>query len=246
MRHFLLICGLAMLTGSSDAANIVVFTPAGSVTNEGNSFLFSPFDTGIYQARLQQVYSASLFSMLPPEGGWIEQIIFQTDRIGNDFFTTLSNVEVALSTTQLEPDALNRVFSANIGPDVKTVLGPGPLTLRAFGPQSWSVLLDLRSNPFYYNPGAGNLLLDIVNLGGGFTSPLDAEDVLGDTISSVYAEAPVISGTGTPRTVGLVTVFSIAPIPEPAPALLLLAASLAGLVWRLTRILGRNSRHVPH
>lgn len=246
MRIFTLVSLITFLNGFAANANVLVDAPAGARTAEGNSSL-SPLHTGDLQARFQQVYSASLFSNLPPGGGWIQEVIFRTDRGGNEFLTTLSNVEVSLSTTQLLPDSLSAIFSANVGLGAQTVLGPGPLTLRgSWGPQPPgdpepdSILFNLHGNPYLYNPQAGNLLLDIQNFEGGFTSPFDAIDATGDAVSSVFAEGSTMPVAGSVRTVGLYTVFSISPVPEPTPTLLLLAASVAVVVRKLTRFHGRG------
>jgi hypothetical protein len=192
-------------------------------------------------ARFQQVYDASLFSELPPEGGFIRQIIFRTDLpTGGEFWTTLSNIEVVLSTTQLEPDGLNGIFSANLGPDATTVIGPGPLRLEgAWAPnppgqaEPWSILFDLPNSPFYYNPSAGNLLLDIRNFAGGITSPFDAVDVFGDSVSSVFATGNPLPETGNTSTVGFVTYIAVIPVPEPRTwALLLFGAAFTAMVFR--------------
>jgi hypothetical protein len=222
------------------AAAIPVDAPAGVGTNEGNSSL-APLHTGTVPARFQQVYDASLFSALPPEGGSIAFIVFRTDLpTGGEFWTTLSNIEVVLSTTQAAPDALNSVFSANLGADATTVIGPGPLRLEgAWGPnppgqaEPLSVIFNLSANPFFYNPSAGNLLLDIRNYAGGITSPFDAVDVFGDSVSSVFATGNPLPEGGNTTTRGLFTAFSIMPIPEPATWVLVLSgAAFTVMVFR--------------
>jgi hypothetical protein len=69
------------------------------------------------------------------------------------------------------------------------------------------------SAPFFYDASAGNLLMDVRNFGGGRTSPLNANNVLGDSTSMVYSAGSVNDPTGLPHTGGLITVFDVTPLP---------------------------------
>ncbi len=235
MKYLCLALVCLVLPSAAFGANQVIYAPEGFGTNWGNTSL-SPLDTGPFAARFQQVYSASLFSTLPPEGGLIEYIVFRVDITGREFFTTLANIQIDLSTIQTAPDGLSAVFSDNVGPDVKTVIGPGPLFLYGSPPViAGNIVINLQSNPFYYNPAAGNLLLDIKNFAGGVTSPFDAVSVFGDTVSSVVTavQVPVIPEVGSRTTAGLVTEFSIEPIPEPnSLTLLFCGAAAIGFIAR--------------
>jgi hypothetical protein len=71
------------------------------------------------------------------------------------------------------------------------------------------------STNFWYDPRAGNLLLD-VRLYQGIAPPpippFDAVDVAGDSVSRVWADS-VSATSGTTDTTGLVTFFAMAPPP---------------------------------
>jgi hypothetical protein len=88
------------------------------------------------------------------------------------------------------------------------------------------------TTPFFYNPAAGNLLMDVRNFGGGTTTVLDAESTIGDSIGRVHTTSSSPGGVNSPNaghgdSAGLVTKFTYEPAPEPgACSLLLLGAGL--------------------
>src|SRR5205807_9025732 len=84
-------------------------------------------------------------------------------------------------------------------------------------PQSFTVLVSF-DQAFFYNPIAGNLLLDIRNYGGpGASSPffLDGQNVAGDSISHIQAFNVSSTRAGDVNSFGFVTEFVVQPIPEP-------------------------------
>src|SRR5258707_6677827 len=108
--------------------------------------------------RYQQVYAASDFQAQVPTGGLITEIWFRA--YGTDFFGTLPHVEISLSTTAKSVDGLSSTFAENVGAD-STVVVNGSIALSsndAGVPFTTRIAL---SQPFHYNPSAGNLLLDI-------------------------------------------------------------------------------------
>ncbi|HXJ56124.1 MAG TPA: PEP-CTERM sorting domain-containing protein [Verrucomicrobiae bacterium] len=221
-----LMCCCSMLTRESAASNVVA--PEAASGDEGNSAL-SPFSRGVF--RMQQVYSASLFSAFP-DGINIGSVAFRGDR---DAFrpggVTISDVEIHLSTTSMPIDGLSSTFSLNVGPDDRIVRTRDPFRMVFTGgggvvPSGWILsrpAVDIQDRPFYYNPAAGNLLLDIRVDGSilGATA-LDAVSTLGDSVSSVYSVSGSPAGTGTLDTLGLATWFYFEPVPEPSTVTLLL------------------------
>jgi hypothetical protein len=194
-------------------------------TVEGNSSSSYPFwDFGTNTVRYQQIYAASEFSNAT-NGGWIYQLNFRDDSerpydtyVG--FNATLTNVEIRLSTTSRTPDGLSPVFSENVGID-QTLVFSNFLAMssawQAFQqPQPWDIEVQL-STAFWYNPAAGNLLMDLQIREGtdvrDFIPPFDAVDMSGDSVSRVYATS-VDATSGTTDTVGLVTLITLAPIPS--------------------------------
>jgi hypothetical protein len=129
------------------------------------------------------------------------------------------DVEIRLSTTSAAPDGLSTTFAENVGADDTTVFDRGRLILsQDFGGIYIPVTL---ARPFLYEPTAGNLLLDVrlYSLGRTpyFPPPaFDAEWTLGDSVSGVFStnvNSPTASGMDT---VGLVTRFTVEPVPEPS------------------------------
>jgi len=227
--------------GTAQAGTFVV--PNNLATTEGNTANSFPFNISstcfscpLYSQRYQQVYSASDFSSLSGLQQ-ITQILFRPDAYaGSAFSSTLSNIQINLSTTSKAPDFLSTTFANNVGSD-DTVVFSGPLSLSsAFtgpedGPMDFDIVINL-STPFLYDPQAGNLLLDVRNFGGGITTFFDAQSQSGDSMSRVYTSGSqdVNSATGSADSVGLVTKFvtisrATPPariVPEPSSVLSLL------------------------
>ena len=141
-------------------------------------------------------------------------------------------------------DGLSATFASNVGADVTTVLNgsvtlssadtPGPGTTRAFD-------IDIPfTTPFLYNPANGNLLLDILN-----------EDTDNNVVTDIFFDgretsipndpiSRVLGAEGSPSdtmanvvdSAGLITRFSISPIPEPETLGLLLLAFGFSVVGR--------------
>jgi hypothetical protein len=129
---------------------------------------------------------------------------------------------------------LSAVFSENVGANEAVVLGPGPAR---FGPaplfSEYTFQLD---RPFFYNPSAGNLLMDVRNFFGGNGSMMgsvNAANHFGDSTSRVGANDVMAIAGGT-HTDGLITLFTVTPVPEPASALVFLAGGCL-LAWRWRR-----------
>ena len=162
---------------------------------EGNFYSCYPFDVGIYNfksMRYQQVYAA--YEFMDVAGPvLITRIGFRPDgRYGWTFDEVLPNLQINLSTTTAGPDALSTTFAANIGAD-DTMVYSGPLHISSQfsgpsgGPMDFDIQITL-TTPFLYDPSAGNLLLDIRNIGGGtLYTPFDAHSGLGDSTSCVYS-----------------------------------------------------------
>src|ERR1019366_6196738 len=103
------------------------------------------------------------------------------------FAATLPGILINLSTTAKAPDGLDTTFANNVGLN-DTLVYSGTLTLSsaAIGsPAAFDILIPL-TTPFWYNPAAGNLLLDVRNSGGGSSSQFDAVSTANDSVSRVY------------------------------------------------------------
>jgi hypothetical protein len=186
--------------------NLVV--PNTNATVEGNSGNIYPFNIGANDMRYQQVYASSQFGAVPPGGAFLTAIAFRVDAGWGAFAATLPGVQINLSTTTKAPDGLDTTFANNVGLN-DTLVYSGSLTLSSAAsgsPAAFDIVIPL-TPPFWYNPAAGNLLLDVRNSGGGTSQQFDAVSTTNDSVSRVYG---LVGGsTGGTDTLGLVTEFTL-------------------------------------
>jgi hypothetical protein len=233
------LCLLVYLSsGQAASAALIAIPPQGLTNNNGNS-QFRLFDRG-GPARFQQVYDASAFSSLASAGGgWIRDIDLSVDVSGHPFIDVLPNLQINISTTDRSPDGLSSIFADNVGADDTVIIGPGPIQISSGGGGGFSIFdlsFNFRDHPFFYNPANGNLLLDFriyegfgVQLPPPAGVPLDAYDITGDSVSSVYGIGATLPTSGTASSLGLTTLFVVTPVPEPS-TWALLAIGLGFLV----------------
>jgi len=203
------------------SADIVVI-PNSLASLEGNSNNGFPFNIlvfSLFSQRYQQVFAGSEFVSVPGPV-LITQIAFRPDvQAGLAFSSTISNIQINLSTTNKAPDGLSNFFSNNVGSD-DTVVYSGALSLSsAFtgpvqGPKDFDIIINLQT-PFTYNPALGNLLFDVRNFSGGSTAQFDAHIASADPISRTYTNVfsgDVNSSTGIIDSSGLVAKFTVSSV----------------------------------
>jgi hypothetical protein len=246
MKSLLILFSVLVALRATPAANPLIVVPNNLENTEGNSGSFFPFDIGTNSMRYQQVFDASQFTSQGSTPWRITGISFRIDMTpfgGGPFNSTLTNIQVNLSTTVMEPDSLSPVFAANVGLDDKAVYGPAPRAINSsfspfMSPQAFGAHIYFSTTPFIYDPAQGNLLLDVRNFDGGLTTFFDAVDVTNDVTSSVWAlSSSALSGTVETR--GLITEFVANPVPEPA-TLTLVALSIMGFIFFKRRQIRRN------
>ena len=233
--RWIFICATASSVAASPAQ--IPVPPESFTIFNGNSAA-TPFDFA-QPARFQQVYAASAFPSVALGGGWITEIHFRGDlSLGHFFEATIPNMQINMSTTSLLPDGLSPVFDSNVGADDTVVRAAGAVDISG-GPGGTFEVGIAFSQPFFYNPANGNLLLDFrINqgIGGpnqGLIAVLDAFDSVGDSVSSVYARGPTLPTSGQTSSLGLATVFVFTPVPEPSSmAMLALGLGILGLGCR--------------
>jgi hypothetical protein len=199
---------LASTAPEAASAQNSVTIPHGVANAEGNSDNRIPF--GGDPMRYQQVFMASEF------GGarWITGFALRPDAAtGAKFSETLSEVEIRISTTGRSTSSLSRDFADNVGTDEALVFS-GQLTLAssldgpADGPKDFDAVVRF-SRPFWYDPKAGNLLLEVRNSYGGRTTQFDAHDAP-DTVARIWnygADATTAKADDPYPSVGLVVRF---------------------------------------
>ena len=237
---------LLLYSFSGQAATVV--TPTGYASLEGDRNNGAPFDIGgvefgINTMRYQQVYNASLFSAL---GGpqMITQIAFRPDGLlGSAYSVTLPNIQINLSTTAATATSLSTVFNNNVGGDDMVVYS-GALSLSTSytgEPKNFDIIINL-TTPFLYNPGAGDLLMDVRNFGGGASQVFDAVSSTSLGVARVYSSAlrganGVNDATGfqDATTAGLVTQFTTTSVPEPSVVGLVSAVAICATGFRRGR-----------
>jgi len=226
-RAVLILLGALTLSLSPFTRAATLVSPnalAGTEGNTDNGFPFNIANFALSSQRYQQVYASSDFAAFcGPQ--LITQIAFRPDAVnGAAFSSTLSNIQIDFSTTSAAVDGLSPTFASNVGAD-DTIVHSGALSLSsaftgpAGGPKDFDIVITL-TTPFLYDPGAGNLLLDVRNFAGGFTTQFDAENTSGDPISRSYT---VSGGVANPTATtvdsfGLITQFTFGPVAVPLPA----------------------------
>jgi hypothetical protein len=160
-----------------------------------------PFGSGTLAAsgsRIQQVYGASQF----PTGTLaITEMRFRPDaQQGRAFSTTISNIQIALSTATPRADGLSAIYDWNTGPD-ETVVYDGPLTIRSeftgppTGPKDFDIVVPF-VRPFVFNGQAGNLLVDIKNTSGSLGASLvSGQSRIDDGCARLYGPSQAAGGT---------------------------------------------------
>ncbi len=242
----LVLAALAGLLGGADrvAADMIV-APNAQTASQGGGLI-----VGEVNARYQEVFSASQFAGLGPIT--ITEIAYRPASAAHAGGpTTDHGVRFDLSTTTAAPGAMSDTFANNVGPD-DTVVFSGDWTRSTAstnGPgntKAFDITLAL-TTPFLYDPGKGNLLLDIrspsttdsifpflTDEKAGAGTPVDT--VAGNPSTSATGSSlddligipggPVVQFTFTP---------AVAPAPEPS-SLALLGVGIATLVgWRRWR-----------
>jgi len=208
---------------------------------EGNSSESDVINTPFF--RMQILFDASQFSFLSSAPGVtnaLSRISFRVDGASTGgAASAFDGSTVSLSITPRTSDNLSSVFADNVGVNRVVVyngaLGFGAGYVEGQSPQPFADSIVIH-NPFYYLPAQVNLLLEIKAVSGRAALPgaLDAQDVMGDSVSRVYADS-INALTGTPDSLGLVTRFDFVVIPEPLPWRLALQAAIIACFVRVAK-----------
>ncbi len=198
----------ALLLAIPAVADVTVGLPADSGT--GNCFPYGCAYSGEYQ----QVYNSGQF------GGPITITSLSFFNTQVDFGATSTNTgnfAVSLSTTSADWNTLSSNFASNLGGN-NTLVFSGSIS------QPWtfgSTLKITLTTPFTYDPGAGNLLMDVVATGtgdGGGIIYFDTNGYNGGGFNGNTYLGRVYNGGSLSYGYGLVTGFGTGNSSTPSPA----------------------------
>lgn len=247
---------LAATAAPPARADVIVSPPGANVLGNGQGV--APFtnkgDTD--GNRYQQVYSSSFFSGVG-SNLLITDVAFRLKQpsLGGAITAnlSLSNVVIRLSTTSRNadtdfPNGLSGDLALNPGADARTVYS-GPLTLtssRPSGVNNFDFLIPFQT-PFSYQPGRGNLLLDVTIPAGasvtttgsiGFTQLDSFTDGFPSRDGTASAtDANLLDGltVGSNSTTGAVTRFTVQALPTPEPTTLVVFSVGLGVTSLVVR-----------
>ena len=207
---------------AADPVNVVSPATFKDKEGEGDSTVFSG-GPGT-DVRVQQFYQSANFVGSLPNGGYIKEISFRTDGIGGGLAAVLTHVEIHLGYAG-GFNQISRTYDQNKGAQYSLVYS-GSLDIPRLSSGQYDIKVVLQT-PFLYNPNAGNLMLDYVNVGfGGFGVGLvDRTDTSLET--AFMAGSRLSSQANGLIAGGLITRFTVDPVPEPGSAALLV---LGGVV----------------
>ena len=227
-----------------------IVAPGALATVDGNGSNAFPFvgassASGAGGLRYQQVFASSQFASLTSPAS-ISAITFRPEAGEAPGTVSYLNFILRLSTTSAQPDALSTTFANNVGAD-NTLVYSGQITLSTSvsgstgkgSPAAFDINIPFQTG-FLYNPGQGNLLIDLFltgpSAGSGTGILIDTQNTTGDAISRLIAVSGVdniSSGVGRASTEGAPVQFTYT-VPEPSTSALCsgLAVLLGIRLWR--------------
>ena len=220
---------LVLMPAIAPAAHAAeIFFPGNAEMRTGRSNQSFPFNIGGGSQHYQQLYLGSVFGSGPVTISTIKFRQASDTNGGSPFSVRLSDISISLSTATTRVGAIGTTFANNIGADTMSVfsgaldLSSSAPALRNDTPQPFDIVINF-TTPFAYDPAQGDLLLDVVNRGGGNSTQFDF--ITGG--STVFSRAFTLpsQNAGTPtgfaqQGAGLVTAFTtidaVGAVPEPA------------------------------
>ena len=212
MRFLCLLLLCAALTGTSSKATAATIDVGQTGVSDCTFWC---------TVRLQQVYASSLFS-----GPVLVDSVsfFASTGNGGNAWNGTSTWEMTLSTSQNSVGSLSSTFASNVGGDAAL------FDTKTFtGTQNDNDLVTFDgAGSFYYDPGNGDLLIDIVRVAGpAFGVGNDAGFGNGGLLDRAYSFNSTVSADSANQDYGLRTRLGLLPVPEPGTALLVALGLLA-------------------
>lgn len=237
----------SLVASPAFAADVVTVTPANPPSGEAQGP--APFTySGTTGSRTQQVYASRFFTTAQT----ITSLAFRSTP---GFFNgaNYADVGITLSTTSFGDESgtpLSSVFADNVGSDAVSVY-QGALSFAAPTTGGFDYVVNFM-NPFFYDPGKGNLLLDVLLPNGTmvsgssfFLASYDTANAFDDGVYSVNSVFDGSATSGIANTAAAITQFtgtSVAAVPEPATwSMMLVGFGIMGAAVRYRR---RSSKTV--
>jgi hypothetical protein len=204
------------------------------IVETGNCYPFLCNDSGTTigeTINYQQVYSASAFSGPLT----INSLSFSFyPGYGGSSTVLTGTYDIYLSTTSAALGELSSTLADNLGADNTLV---DVFTGGVNSDPSFTISL---TTPFTYNPGDGNLLLDVIaynqpNVPNGSGNGYIGSDDTGDSTSRAYSFQGSSTGLADGSD-GLVTTFNASPSPTPEPGSLSLFGLGAGILCLVCKL----------
>ncbi|MCR9246539.1 MAG: hypothetical protein NXI31_16015 [bacterium] len=160
-------------------------------TQAPNSFHTLPWRNLSWGTRVQFVYGATNFGGGAGERIRIDRLRWRSDDQAGAA-ASYGNVRIALSTAARPQQQLSPNFTDNIGLD-RRVVYEGDVAVQAVGAgrSRWYVDIQL-DTPFYYDPSAGDLLVDVGVDGNGWSGTVPG---YGARFSQMQADASMLYGS---------------------------------------------------
>lgn len=235
-----LLLGATLSVSVFGAANAQLVVGAPGNPNSGNCYPFGCSSEGgvnPWGPDYQQVYNTNDFAGPIT----ISSLTFYNHNFVAPGFSSpvdTGTFQISLSTTSAAVNGLDfTTLSNNIGAD-NTVVFDGSLPSLS-GPGGLGGQLTIKlSKPFTYNPGGGDLLLDVFSTDAAVNGPLGGaylDNYNGNAPNDIFSRTYSTSGGAFDQNWGLVTGFNVS-VPEPATwAMMMLGFSGLGMAMRSRR-----------
>ena len=176
---------LALCVGESRAATLVVPTASQNVDGQAAAGDLR------HTVHIQTVYGAANF---PAGQIMIQELRYRPSALAGPFTSSVPSLQINLSTSPANPNALSTTFANNRGAN-DTLVFQGAITLSSQflgppgGPMAFDISIPL-TTPFLYDRAAGNLVVEVRNFQTNAINGIDASGSTTDGSGRMFAVSP--------------------------------------------------------